>query len=138
MAVTYSNFFGGAFFGGGFFGAGVSTSSGGYAHDYGEKFRTRHDVQEAREKFGIIEPKAEKIIEAVAERQAKSLEQDQQKQFEELSRELELQKVQWDTKYLEALNNYRDNLISQEIGRMLRQQVANKQTMALLMMAAAI
>ena len=138
MAVTYSNFFGGSFFGGGFFGAGVSTGSGGQAHSYGERRRTPHDIRDAREKFGIIEPKAKAIIEAVAERQAQSLDQDEHKHFEELSRELELQKIQWDTKYLDALNNYRDNLISQEIGRMLRQKIANEQTTALLLMAAGI
>ncbi len=100
--------------------------------------RTPADIRQAREKFGIIEPQAEKIIEAVAKRQATSLEQDAQKRFEELSRELELQSIQWDTSYLDALNRYRENLIAQEIGRMLRQKVSNEQTTALLLMAAAI
>ena len=62
---------------------------------------------------------------------------DAQKQFEELSRELQLQGIEFDRRYLEALNSYREILLAAEIGRRLRMKIDNEAMMTLLVLAAA-
>ena len=144
MAVNNNNFFDGPFFDGPFFDVGTLISGGGsgpsqgsqglppYAH---ARPQTKEQKRKSREDFGII-PKAKEVIAAVAQSQAERLEQDSQKQFEELSRELDLKGIEFDARYLEALNLQRERLIDAEIQRRLKQDLEDKQTMQLLMIAA--
>ncbi len=96
--------------------------------------RTKEDVRKGREAVGLVE----KVIETVAQRQVERLETDDQKRLEELHRELELEGVEWDSKYLESLNLLRERLISAEIARRLKLNIFNEETTMLLLMAAAL
>jgi hypothetical protein len=98
----------------------------------GREGRSRADVARDRERFGI---KAAAVIAAVAERQAERLEGDEQKRFDELLRELQLREIEWDARYLEAMNLQRQSLIDAEIGRLL--QIKNDEEIVMLMMLAA-
>ena len=136
------NFFGGAFFGGGFFGDLPSSTpiGGGYHPSQGYtgheiRRRTKKEIQEEREKLGIL-PKAQVIIEDVARRQAETLALDEQQRFEELQRELALEKIQFEGKYLEYLNARRQSLIDAEISRLIRDKMESEEVMTLMMMAA--
>jgi len=122
------NFFGGQFFGGGFFGALVTTTvqpSGGYPTTH-ERRRTRKEISEARQRIGIEDAIAKEAIAEVAARQAERLELDKQKQFDELHGELRLRNIEWQTRYLEAMNAEREHLIGVEIGRRLRERLARQ------------
>lgn len=137
MAVVYSNFFGGAFFDGGFFGPGIAKGTAAWLSPaFHARRPTADDVSKDRERFGILS-KAQAVIEEVAARQAKSLEQDARKRFEELSRELALKKIEWDARYLEALNNQRERLIDAEIAKRLQFLLTERNKMILLIAAAA-
>jgi hypothetical protein len=138
-----SNFFGGQFFGGGFFGAvdaavvaGPQPSGGIPASDQAWR-RTKQDIARDRERFGIPD-KARLAIEAVAAQQAERLEQDEQKRFEELNRELELRGIEWDARYLESLNYERERLISAEIAMRLRRRLQDEEELMLLVLMAAV
>ena len=143
MAVNNNNFFDGPFFDGPFFDAGIvtpdyvpgggSSPSQGYS-GYETKVRTKEEVRREREDLGIL-PK--RIIEEVAQRQAERLETDKQKHFEELNRELELRGVEWDSRYLESLNEVRERLINAEISLRLRQKLMDEEALMLLTLIAA-
>ena len=80
--------------------------------------RGKREIAADRERFGIPDDerlKAERIIQEVAKRQAEALERDAQKRFEELARELELEKILLDASHLEALNTRREALIDAEL-----------------------
>ena len=64
----------------------------------------------------------QQVIDTVAFRQVQTLELDEQKRFEELERELEARGIEWESRYLELLNQERERLIHEEIGRLLRQK----------------
>jgi len=116
--VASGNFFGGEFFGGGFFGANTpttTTTTGGY-FDYGRR-RDPDDIRRSREKFGVIPPQAQSIIDAVAERQTQDLRLDEQQRLEELAGELKLAGIEYQSHYLELLNDQRQRMIDAEIGR---------------------
>jgi hypothetical protein len=66
------------------------------------------------------------------------LEQDAQKRFEELLRELELQGIEFDARYLEALNIQRERLIDAEIAARLRLIREDEELIILLLMAASV
>jgi len=95
-------------------------SSGHGFFDYGNRRRTPQELDRDRARFGLP-PEAREIIEAVAVRQVEHLEADPQKRFEELERELQLQKLAWRAEYLEALNAERNRLMDKEIAYRLRQ-----------------
>lgn len=76
-----------------------------------------------------------RIINQVARRQVETLEADSQKRFEELERELEARQIEWDARYLTALNERREFLIEQEIGRLLRKKNDEEETVIALLMA---
>ena len=139
--MAAGNFFGGQFFGGGFFGELPSTQQGGGGSNPSQGYsghetrrRTPEDVRRIREELGII---PRRVIEEVATRQVERLEVDEQKIFDELYREIELKGLQWEARYLEALNAQRELLINEEIARRLQQGINNEATMMLLVMAAA-
>lgn len=108
-------------------------SSGGYEYALrAPRRRTAQEIRDERRRLGIITREAQAVIDAVAERQAGSLKQDEQQRFEELERELKLSGIEWETRYLEAMNAMRERLISDEIGRRLRARAIefqNRQTM---------
>lgn len=112
--------------------------SGGFpAYDRG---RTRKEILKDRERFGIPDKErleAEAIIADVAARQARTLERDAQKRFEELSRELELKKINWDTRYLSELNSRREKLIDAEIASRLKRLMDEQEIAIILMLVAA-
>lgn len=79
--------------------------------------RGRKELSRERERFGIQDAYALRVIAQVAAAQAERLELDKQKQFEELSRELKLKRLEWKGQYLEALAFERERLIDAEIKR---------------------
>lgn len=140
--MANSNFFGGAFFGGGFFGGeGGSVAppiiGGGIPHD---THRTKQDISKDRKRLGLEDEeylKAQQVIQDVAKRQAERLELDKQKQFEELSRELKLNKLEWEGQYLDSLNETRERLITLEIGVRLKARIQEESDLIMLMLLAA-
>lgn len=140
--MATGNFFGGQFFGGGFFGAvdgTTTTQQGGGGIPYSgheARPRTVEDIRQARERVGIITERAQAVIQSVAARQVTSLEQDEQKHFEELARSLEIEGIQWEARYLEALAQQRELLMQQEIAALLQRKMNNEALMTLVMIAA--
>ena len=139
-----TNFFGGAFFGGGFFGADIAAPQpshpvgGGYIRHHPDYFRkSRKRIREEREAVGISSEILD-LIDGVAKRQAIGLESDSQKQFEELERALELAQVAWQGRYLEALNDLRDQHINEEISRLLAKKLQDEDDEMRLMALAAL
>lgn len=138
------SFFGGEFFGGEFFNTGSAAPvgpapSGGYAYSGHEvRRRTADDIRRSREEFGVIPKQAEEVIGQVALNQAERLEIDQQKRFDELLRELQLRGIEFEARYLEALNAQREALINAEIARRIREKMADEEMLTLLLVAAAI
>lgn len=81
--------------------------------------RTREDIRQAREQFGVL-PKVAKVIASVAAQQADAISLDEQQRLEHLERELELEGIEYESAYLELLNLMRERLIATEIGKRLR------------------
>lgn len=103
------------------------------AYPYG---RTAEDIRKARERFGIKDAAAE-VIEAVAARQAAEeaaakATADEQRRFEELTRELELRSIEFEGRYLEALSALRQEMLQQ-----IREQQELEDVLALIAIAAA-
>ena len=80
----------------------------------------------------------QRVIETVALRQVQTLELDEQKRFEELERELEARGIEWETRYLELLNEERERLIHQEIGRLLRRKLEEEDATLLILLASSL
>ena len=99
--------------------------------------RTKRDISRERERYGIQDELALAAIAEVAARQAERLELDEQKRFEELSRELELRRIEWDARYLEALNVMRERLIGEEIAALMHRKLRDEEDILVLMMMAA-
>ena len=76
---------------------------------------------------------AKAVIEAVAQRQALALELEEQKRLEELVRELDLKAIEWESRYLELMNEERQRLIDAEIGKLLRKKVQDDEAISLLL-----
>lgn len=74
--------------------------------------RTKEEIRRERVAYGI-EQEAVKVIEQVAKSQVSRKEADEHKRFEELERELTLSGIEWDARYLEALNETSARLIEQ-------------------------
>jgi hypothetical protein len=85
--------------------------SGGY-YVRGTRQRTEEDERRGREAVGIPQPVAE-VIANVAARQAEKP-ADEHKRFEELERELALRGLEWQGRYLAALNVARERLARQD------------------------
>lgn len=137
------NFYNGQFFGGGFFGANADATdagprpSGGIPASFRAPHRTRKDKALDRARFGIRDEYLD-LIREVAASQVDRLEVDEQKRFEELSRELELRKVKWDGKYLEVLNALRQQMIDEEIAERLKLKIkTEEEEMLMLVLGAA-
>ena len=104
--------------------------------DNEQQRRTRKDISHERERYGIQDELALEIISDVAARQAERLEQDAQKRFEELTRELELRRVEFDAKYLTAMNEMRAAFIDAEIARLLHKRLRDEADVLLLLLMA--
>ena len=116
----------------------IIQSSGGFEiASLWQRRRTAQDIRDERERFGIVLPRVQEIVTAVAQRQAADLRQDELQRREELARELELAGVQAQSTYFEMLAEYRQALIDEEIGARLA-IVAENETRAMLLMLAAI
>ena len=112
--------------------------SGGWPSTQGERGRSRKEVSEARKRLGLDDGyRVSTIIADVAARQADRIEQDQQKIFEELLRELELQGLEFDARYLEALAVQRQRLIDAEIASRFQKMLLDDEELMLLVMIAA-
>ena len=85
-----------------------------------------------------ISREALQAIAEVARRQAERLELDEHKRFEELERELSLRSVEWEARYLDLLNEQRESLINEEIGRLLRRKIAEEEELLLILLAASL
>jgi hypothetical protein len=91
-------------------------------------WRKWHRPEDERELRKLrLTPAVAEVIAEVAERQAAQLDLDEQQRLEELTRELELKKLKFQGRYLELLNTQRQQLIDDEIGRLMRQKQAEIQ-----------
>jgi len=113
---------------------------GGIPHDY---VPSRRDISRARKRFGLDDGADREVVAAtviadVAARQALRLERDEHKRFEELLRELQLQGIEFDARYLEALNIQRERLIDAEIAARLKLKLEDEELIILLLMAASV
>lgn len=117
--------------------------SGGWPADQGYR-RGRKEISEARKQFGLEddvarEARAQAIVADVAARQVAALQQDDQKKFEELLRSLELEGIEFEARYLEALNITRERLIDAEIAERFRKiRVEEEELLMLLMIAGSV
>ena len=75
------------------------------------------------------------VIQEVALRQSKSLLTDEQKIYDELSRELELKGLKLEAKYLETLNSTREMLITLEIKKLLKKKIQEEDEALLMLIA---
>ena len=87
---------------------------------------------------GLDFRKAKKIVEQVAARQHEELHLDEQKKFDELYYELALENIEFESRYLDMLNQRAEQLMRDEIGRLIREQQDNDTLTRMLIMAAAI
>ena len=125
--MATGNFFGGQFFGGGFFGSvQAEQPSGGYPIP-ADRRRSRKEISEARQRLGIEDALAIEAIAEVAARQAKRLELDRQKQYDELQGELRLRSIEWQARYLDAMNAERERLIGLEIASRLKARLRQQE-----------
>lgn len=75
----------------------------------------------------------EEVIQQVALRQSESLLTDEQKIYDELTRELELKGLEFEAIHLKALNYQRELFINAEIGRLLRLKLEDEEAILILM-----
>jgi hypothetical protein len=96
--------------------------------------RTKKQLEEERLRFGIP-LSVQGVIAEVAASQVEILRLDEQQRTEQLQHELKLRGIEWESRYLEALNARREALIDAEIARLLRQKLDDE--MIVLMLIAA-
>ena len=121
--------FGAADAGGGAVPASVASAQAGGRY-WLREFKRRY-----KPKYERIPEQIQEVILDVAERQVQRLEHDELKRLEELERELQLRGIEWESRYLTALNEEREFLINQEIGALLRQKLENDQTALVLILS---
>lgn len=150
-----SSFFGGGFFGGEFWSAAAASAQPGgpigvlvplkpYRGPGYRKPLLKSEIEPAREsweerlqrEYRFNNPQVIPVIGRVAAHQADDLGLDRQARFEQLERALELQGVEWDARYWEALNLRREQLIDQEIGRLLKRKLEEEEGILLMLLAA--
>lgn len=91
-------------------------------------WRKWHRPEDERELRKLrLTPAVAEVIAQVAERQAQQLDLDEQQRLEELTRELELKRLKFQGRYLEVLNTQRQQLIDEEIGRLMGEKQAAAQ-----------
>ena len=102
-----------------------------------DEAQRQYRERQKRQKLQLIQA-AREAIEEVARRQVERLELDEQKRFEELERELSLRSVEWEARYLDLLNEERESLIDEEIGRLLRRKIAEEDELLLILLDASL
>ena len=116
----------------------TETNSGGYGYaQLGNQRRTQSDIRRERDRFGIPQ-KASEVIDAVANRQSKQAKGDrldEQQRLEELSGELKLAGLEYESRYLALLNDERERLIDAEIASRLLSIQDEKDVLFLLAVA---
>mgnify|MGYP001573329057 CR=1 FL=1 len=98
----------------------------------------RERVRAFRKRLGLHDEAIE-IIAKVAARQVEDLHLDSVQRTEELLRELQAERLEFDQRHLTALNEIRDELITKEIGERLREVAKlrdEEEAMVVLMIAA--
>ena len=100
--------------------------------------RAPEDVRRARERFGVLPREAAEAIAEVAARQVERSEQDEQKRFDELLRELQLRSIEFEARYLDALAVMRERLIEDARQAAIRRQKQEEEVMILMLVAAAV
>ena len=105
-------------------GGGLHPSQGYSGHE--TRKRTKAEIEQDRERFGI-EGRVKKIIADVAAQQVARLETDAQKQYDELARELELQRIEFEARYLEVLSTEREKLLDAEIAMRIMARLQKEQ-----------
>lgn len=114
---------------------------GGYAYSLPQ---SRTQIRLARRRLGLEddyrteEELAQAVIADVAARQARTLERDEQKRFEELTRQLALERIEFRAAHLEALNRERERLIDLEIAKLLRKKLEDEEMLLMLLMVSAV
>ena len=105
-----------------------------------EEIELRRQWWEERQQreYRFNNPQVIQIIERIAQRQIEDLTVDEEKRFEELERELEVKGIEWEGRYLEALNARREHLIEAEISDLLRAKMDEQEAMFLIVLAAHI
>jgi len=93
------------------------------------------EVRASREDWGIL-PRAAEVIGSVAKRQAENLGLDAGRRTEELERELQAANIEWESRYLQALNVERERLITAEIGDRLKLVQDNRNAAVMLILLA--
>lgn len=120
----------------------IAVPSGGWPIDGGSEYarraprvRTAEEIRAERVRFGVLPAQ---IIEEVAARQAADSRLDDQQRIEELRGELALRGLEMQSAHLEALNDRREAILLEEIARRLRGQMDERDTLALLLLAASV
>ena len=133
--MSATSFFGGAFFDGDFFNTPSVTADviRNFSLKEWRNWRRPEDDAEL-ERIGIERDAAE-TIDAVAERQVAKSQLDEQKRLDELRGELALRQVEMRSIHIEALNARREQILRDEIGRILRAKVDEEATLVLMLMA---
>ena len=108
------------------------TYSGGWLPH--QRYQTPEEIRERREELGIL---PRRVIHDVAARQVENPILDEQQRFEELLRELELNSIQYEARYLTALNAERERLLDAEIYRLFEQR-REDDAVALILIAAVV
>lgn len=135
-----SNFFGGQFFGGGFFGAiEIAQPRGNAGYGIYPHPPSKEEIQRSRERFGIKEAAAEVVEDVAARISQDRAEADEAERKAMLRRELQIKRVAFRTKYMEALELRLREMLEEERAAQREQQLKQQQEALLLMfMAAAV
>lgn len=80
----------------------------------------------------------EEVIQQIALRQSEQLLTDEQKIYDELTRELELKGLEFEAIHLKALNYQRELLINAEIGKLLKLKIQKEDEDILMMFASMV
>lgn len=117
----------------------TDTPSGGWEYErLGRRRRTHEEIRRSRIEYGIFEDDA-RVVESVAERQAADTRLDEEQRAQELRGELGLKGIEMRSEHLRALNDRREAIATEKIGRYLRAlQQKDEETILLLMAAAAV
>jgi hypothetical protein len=109
----------------------TTVPSGGFRRGDPYRYTRRPEIKKL---FEEIPPKVAQVISVVAEHQVENLRLDDHQRLEELVRELELEGLEWNTKYLNALNLQREALIDEEISERLHLLKRRREEEAIIML----
>ena len=105
--------------------------SGGYLRE--GRRRLPEELLRQRVELGILPAEALAAIQDVAAQQVERLEQDAQKQYDELANELALRRIEFQAGYLQVLASERERLIDAEIAARLVRKLRQRESEAILL-----